>query len=89
MNRTTTWREMISEEMADYGDSFENVVTSTLTDEQLDRKFDSGYGGIEGETFTLWTENRVYFPIVYDGAEWCGSVARHPDGKPTDHQGGC
>ena len=44
--------------------------------------------GSEGKPFTIWTANTVYFPVVYDGAEWVGSVSRNPDGKPTDHQGG-
>ena len=79
---------MIADEMKEHGESWENTVDSTLTDEQLDKEFDSGYGGTEGDAFTVWTEKRVYFPICYDGSEWCGSVARHPDGKPTEHQGG-
>jgi len=88
MTNKETWRQMIADEMKEHGESWENTVDSTLTDEQLDKEFDSGYGGTEGDAFTVWTEKRVYFPICYDGAEWCGSVARHPDGKPTEHQGG-
>lgn len=87
MKDTETWREMISEEMKEYGESWQNTVDSTLTDEQLDTEFDSGYGVTEGCAFTVWTEKRVYFPIQYDGSEWCGSVSRHPDGIATEHQG--
>ena len=82
------WKKLIEYEMASQGESFEDVVECTLTEEQLLVQFDAGYGGIEGEHFTLWTTNRVYFPAVYDGSEWVGSVSRNPDGKPTYHLGG-
>ena len=63
------------------------IDLSQLTEELL-KEFDGGFGCSEGEPFTLWTTNRVYFPVVYDGAEWCASVSRNPDGKPTYHIGG-
>ncbi len=52
------------------------------------RMFDAGYGGTEGAHFTVWTSKRVYFPVQYDGAEWCASVSREPDGVATEHVGG-
>lgn len=82
------WRTMIVEEMELHGENWDNVVSCTLSDEELDTQFDDGYGGSEGAPFTLWTEKRVYFPCVYDGSEWVGSVSRKPDGKPTRHIGG-
>jgi hypothetical protein len=84
----TNWKELIEEEMKVQEETFEDVVESTLTDEDLIKSFDSGYGGTEGIPFTLWTTNRVYFPICYDGAEWVESVSRNPDGNPTRHFGG-
>lgn len=65
-----------------------DVEANTMTEEEMAKNFDSGYGGTEGCPFTVWTKSRVYFPICYDGAEWVGSMSRNPDGKPTDHQGG-
>ena len=79
---------MIAEEMNIHDDSWDNVVSCTLTKEELHKAFDSGYGGIEGESFTLWTKTRVYFPLVYDGSESVGSASRNPDGNPTKHFGG-
>jgi hypothetical protein len=84
----TNWKELIREEMKDHNETFEDVVECTLTDEELQVSFDSSYGCREGAPFTLWTINRTYFPVVYDGAEWVGSVSRNPDGKPTYHLGG-
>jgi hypothetical protein len=83
-----TWRELISAELENAGESWADVVWNTLTDEQLDAKFDNGYGGTEGEKFGMWTTNRVYFPLCYDGAEWVGSVPRNPQVDPLPHLGG-
>ena len=83
-----SWKSMISEEMTKYDDSWDNVVSCTLTEEELRESFDDDFGGQEGKPFTVWTETRVYFPAIYDGAEWVESVSRNPDGKPTGHVGG-
>jgi hypothetical protein len=74
--------------MRECGELFEDIESSTLTDEQLDTKFDNGYGGSQGCAFTVWTKNHVYFPAVYDGAEWVAYVPRHPNGEATSHVGG-
>jgi hypothetical protein len=69
------------------GDKWDTVIASTLSDKELDAEFNNGFGGSEGKPFTLWTENRVYFPVVYDGAEWVGSVPRNPSHEATSHVG--
>lgn len=84
----TNWKELIQHEMNKRKETFDDVVSSTLTEEELLKEFDCGFGGSEGVPFTLWTTNRVYFPAVYDGSEWVESVSRNPDGKPTSHIGG-
>lgn len=81
-------RKDIANALAENDETWDDVEAHTLTDEQLDREFDNGYGCTEGDAFTVWTKNHVYFPICYDGAEWVGFVSRNPDGKPTNHQGG-
>ena len=82
-----TWRELISEEMQDCGETWEDVE-STVGSEYFDLSFDDGFGSEEGHPFTLWTAKRVYFPVCHDGAEWCSSVSRIPDGIATEHIGG-
>jgi hypothetical protein len=84
----TNWKQFIQLEMKLHSETFDDVVDCTLTEEELMAEFDCGYGDSEGKPFTLWTTNRVYFPVVYDGAEWVESVSRNPDGKPTYHFGG-
>ena len=88
MEQDTNWREDLTEAMQEHGETWADVEAHTLTEEQLDARFDHGYGGEEGAPFTLWTKNRVYFPGCYDGSEWVASVARNPDGKATEHVGG-
>lgn len=56
--------------------------------EFIDYEFNSGYGSSNGPAFTLWTECNVYFPGVYDGAEWIDSVPRNPCNISTAHIGG-
>ena len=83
----TTWREKINRALGD-----EALLECTLSEEQLDREFDDGYGGSEGAPFTAWTPTRVLFPVVYDGSEWVGSAPRDPTpeamANPLYHQGG-
>lgn len=71
-----------------YDDFLQEGPVPTFTNESfLDEDFNEGLGGIRGRRFTVWTKDRVYFPIVYDGAESCRSVSRNPDGLPTEHIG--
>lgn len=84
----TSWRKLIIEAMERYNESWQDVVSHTFRDDSLIREFDDGFGGTEGVPFTVWTRNRVYFPVCYDGSEWVESVSRNPDGNPTYHLGG-
>ena len=83
-----TWRKLIEEALRDAGDKWEDVVGHTFIGDSLDVKFHNGFGGSEGCPFTLWTAERVYFPVVYDGAEWVGSAPRNPCGEAMGHMGG-
>ena len=83
----TTWRKTFVEIFEDTGDSFEKLVSITLSESELDAEFDYGFGGVEGKPFTAWSERFVYFPACYDGTEWIAYVSRDPDGIPTEHIG--
>lgn len=87
-NRIKSWKEMLDEAFADNGESWADVESNTMTLEEMEKVFDTDYGGTEGCEFTVWTKKSVYFPACYDGSEWIGRVSRHPDGKPTPHIGG-
>ncbi|MDE1484730.1 hypothetical protein KKI95_18095 [Xenorhabdus bovienii] len=83
-----TWRELLEHEMKAHNENLLLIESNTLTKEQMDIEFDSGYGAENGLPFTVWSQQRIYFPCCYDGNEWVGSVSRHPDGNPTEHIGG-
>ena len=86
---TTTWKEEIQGEMEFYGESLSDIVSSTISEDEMNIEFDDSMNAVlEGIPFTIWTANRVYFPAQYDTGEWCSSVSRNPDGKPTGHIGG-
>lgn len=53
----------------------------------LDICFDNRSSVPEGHYFTVWTRNRVYFPVVYNGEETVGSVPRNPCKEATKHIG--
>ena len=74
----TTWHVLIATELLVQGESWSDVESHTLKDNELHQVFDAGYNGDPGADFTLWTRKRVYFPLANDGADRCGSVARHP-----------
>ena len=82
-----TWRNLITEEMKKFGESWGDEVACTLTDEELDEEFDA-LGFIERRPFNLWTKKRVYFSLDYDCAEYCASVPRDPCNEATKHVGG-
>ena len=81
------WYEMLKEVFAENGENFEEIKC-TLSEAELKVNFDTGYGGTEGQPFTAWGKNYVYFPICYDGAEWVGSAPRNPCDISLEHQGG-
>lgn len=84
----TTWRNLLKSAMERCGENLSDIIANTMTDEEMDTEFDSDYGGSEGIPFTVWTENRVYFPVTYDGNEWVGSISRVVNMIPTRHIGG-
>ena len=85
---TITWRKKLTELLARDGKTWSDLIGCTLTDEQADAELIPYYDRVQGASFTAWTENRVYFPVCYDGAEWIGSVPRHPCNEKTEHMGG-
>ena len=84
----STWKALITEELQLQGESWDDIVSITLTEDELNKEFDDSFGIAEGKPFTAWTARRVYFPVCYDGSEWVESVSRDPDGQPTNHCGG-
>lgn len=83
----TTWRTELATAMEQAGDTGP-VVAYAPSEASFDIPFDSGYGDSEGPDVLAWTETRVYFPVVYDGAEWIESAPRNPRPEGQGHVGG-
>ena len=81
-----SWKDMLDTALEFNGESWDDVESNTMTEEEMVRKFYAGFGYTEGCPFTVWTKNSVYFPTQCEGYEWIGRVSRNPDGKPTRHQ---
>lgn len=82
-----TWKLLIEIEMNANKDEGQ-LIACTLSEQELNYEFCNGWGCSNGKSFTAWTNDRVYFPVVYDGAEWVGSAPRNPCNEATDHHGG-
>lgn len=85
--RMVSWNKLIEELLDDEKDT-DVIIHSTLTDNRMNAEFDGSYGGSCGEPFTAWSNDWVYFPVVYDGAEWVGRVPRDPCDIASNHVGG-
>jgi hypothetical protein len=77
------WKKMLEDAAGD-----DKIIAYTLSDKELVREFNTGYGLHEGAPFTAWGEKYVYFPVVYDGAESVGKAPRNPCDEATAHVGG-
>jgi len=86
--KMTTWKKILIKTLKENKERFKDIEYIFPEDLKLDKKFDPGFGGYEGEPFTVWTKNFVYFPVGYDGAEWVGSAPRNPCKVAMEHQGG-
>jgi len=83
----TSWKEMLKIAFEKNKDDFDKMIC-TLSDNDLITEFNDGFGASEGKPFTAWGDKYVYFPVVYDGAEWVGSAPRNPCNEATSHWGG-
>jgi len=68
---------MLTEMFKNEGDSWERVEFCTISDAELDRKFDSEYGAQGATDFTLWTRDHVYRNAEYDGADYLFCLPRN------------
>jgi hypothetical protein len=82
----TTWRQQL--EIARDDDDTDPVIAYAPDETAFDTIFDPGYGGSDGPPVLAWTAQYVYFPVVYDGAEWLGRAPRNPQPQGQPHVGG-
>ena len=87
----TTWNKVLAELLAESERVGEPdvIIAKAPADEKVwDQEFSDGYGTSEGAPVLAWSEEWVYFPVVYDGAEWLERAPRHPRATGQDHVGG-
>lgn len=84
MREQTTWNKLLVE--AAGGDVI--IAKAPESEAVWETQFDPGYGGSRGAPVLAWSETRVYFPVVYDGAEWLDSAPRNPQAEGQGHVGG-
>jgi hypothetical protein len=85
----TNWKKMLEREFTLTGERIEEL-TFNPSNIDIDQEFDSGYGGVNGESFVAHGNDFVYFCMCYDGREWIESLPRHPETsyKPRHFGGG-
>lgn len=91
----TNWKEKLDQildgekilEINIAGDVYDPEILDVAF-KRLERKFDDGSGGHEGESFWAWTKTSVYFCGVYGGAEWLEKIPRNPQTGIPHHVGG-
>lgn len=83
----TTWRRLFEDARREVSDT-SPIVQVAPNEAVLDVEFDNDYGLSQGPAVLVWTEDRVYFPAVYDGLEWLESAPRNPTTEGQAHVGG-
>ncbi len=81
----TTWRHKIGKLMEENGEAWLDVIHVAICEGGLDVEFDDGHGNAQGPAFTLWTRERVYFPVEYDGLDLVNSILRNPCDERHNH----
>lgn len=82
-----TWAKALEEARTLQGDNSDLVARAPDDEAVWSREFDDDYGGRKVRPVLAWTVDRVYFPVVYDGAEWLDSAPRHPIADGEGHVG--
>jgi len=74
---TTCWKEQLQERCKKNNDDYEKLIC-TLSEKELEEEFDDICASTEGQSFTAWSDNYVYFPVSCEGMEWASSAPRNP-----------
>ena len=75
----TTWKELLKQEMKYYNDDMKNIVSVSPKNLNLDKNSESE----DENPFTIWTNDRVYFPMIYNDFGLIESVSRNPNDENT------
>lgn len=76
-----SWRELIEEALGETGETWADIVATTLSEQELDDRFYNSYSECGGVPFFAWSKAYVYFSHEYDGFLEVKWVPRHPGGR--------
>ena len=78
----TTWKELILIEMEKYNETLDDIISNTMSEEEMNKEFDNEWGGNSAYYFTIWSKTRIYFSAVNDGVfNLVESISRNPNNK--------
>ena len=90
----TTWRILITEIAKKCDDDFEDLAISFSSnqveiaetagikkshDELLDEVFNQVVGSFKGTPWCAWSENYIYFPVIYNDSVYASALPRNPE----------
>lgn len=70
------WKTLIEQELKNQNEKWEDVVSCSRLDQELEQG--------TANSFTLWTHDRVYFPVMIKNKPKVASVSKLPDGNHTN-----
>ena len=83
-----TYKSLLEQAMFFQRETLDDISFSTLSKEMLKKEVETHLGAYEIQAFTVWSANRVYFPVTYDGAGWVESAPRNPCDEEIEPVGG-
>jgi len=98
-----TLQSLLDSELTSQGESPEDIESTRVSvgdgwspdnsveqsyDDLAEYEGDTGFGGERLPRLLAWTDDRVYFKVVYDGAESIGSAPRNPAEEIPGRYGG-
>lgn len=82
-----TWESLVREEMEKTGDNWSNIESVVPSLGVLLASYEKSYWMPDNIAFTIWTKDRVYFPVwlgLYDeGCAAVRSAPRYPNNQAT------
>ena len=81
------WKSMLETKLVENGEFWDSIESNTMTEEKCNLSLIQALVGRKVYIFYGIDYKFCILSTCYDGAEWVGSAARHPNSKPTHHQG--
>ena len=81
--RQEMWKDTTPEELEELEKKYPGLTDNIPPDADAEKwdeiEFYKGQGGENGMSFVAYTENWIYFSMVYDGREYVDCIPRNPN----------